>query len=181
VNAWLNAIAYQATWIAAIAGAAAGYGWVGPVAALAFAAWQLPRSHKLRADLALIGCALALGFVLDSLFARGGVLRYAAAVPWPDLAPAWILALWVSFALTLNHSLAYLQRHLQLAALLGAIGAPLAYSAAERSGALAFSATPSFALLLLAVCWAVLAPALCALAARLANTTPPLAWRGVER
>lgn len=181
MNTWLNAIAYQATWIAAIAGAAAGLWWVGPVAALAFAAWQLPRSQQPRADLALVGCAMALGFALDSLFARGGFLHYASAVPWPDLAPAWILALWASFALTLNHSLAYLQRHLQLAALFGAIGAPLAYSAAERSGALAFAAAPSSALLLLAVCWAVLAPALCALAARLARATPLLLWRGDGR
>ena len=180
MNTWLNAIAYQATWVAAIAGAASGRWWVGPLAALVFAAWQLPRSPKPRADLALIGCALALGFVLDSLLAQGGLLRYAAPVPWPDLAPAWILALWMSFALTLNHSLAYLQRHLQLAALLGAIGAPLAYSAAARSGALAFSATPSLALLLLAASWALLAPALCALAARLASEAP-LALRGVER
>ena len=168
MNLWINAIAYQTTWLAAIGGAAAGWWWMGPLALLLFAAWQLPRSTQRRADTLLLGYAGALGFGVDSLFAQTGLLSYAAAVPWPEWAPLWIVALWASFALTLNHSLAYLQRHLQVAAALGAIGAPLAYSAAARSGALAFPPSATVTLVLLAAVWAILAPALSVLAMRLA-------------
>jgi hypothetical protein len=168
VNLWINAIAYQTTWLAAIGGAAAGWWWLGPLALLLFAAWQLPRSTQRRADVLLVACAALLGFAVDSLFAQSGLLSYSAAVPWAQWAPAWIVALWASFALTLNHSLAWLKRHLLIAALLGAIGAPLAYTAAARSGALAFPPSATTTLLLLAATWAVLAPALSMLAIRLA-------------
>lgn len=179
MNLWINAIGYQATWFAAIGGAAAGWWWAGPLALILFAAWQLPRSAQRGADARLAGCAAALGFVVDSLFAQTGLLSYSAAVPWPELAPLWIVALWASFALTLNHSLAYLKNHPPLAALLGAVGAPLAYSAAARSGALAFPEAPLVTLCWLAASWAVLAPALAALAARLVRA--PLALQGAPR
>jgi hypothetical protein len=94
------------------------------------------------------------------------MLVYAAPFPSAQFAPVWIIALWMSFALTLNHSLAWLKSHPALAALLGAIGAPLAYWAAARGwGALAFAAQPALALGMLAVAWAILAPALFWLAA----------------
>lgn len=172
MNLWINAIAYQTTWLAAIGGAAAGWWWMGPLALLLFAAWQLPRSAQRRADTLLLGYAGALGFAVDSLFAQTGLLSYSAAVPWAEWAPLWIVALWASFALTLNHSLAYLKRHWQLAAALGAVGAPLAYSAAARSGALAFPPSATITLVLLATTWAVLAPALGLLATHLAAPVP---------
>ena len=181
MNSWLNAIAYQATWIAAIGGAACGWWWVGPLAALAFAAWQLRVSTQRRADVLLLVISAAIGFALDSALAQTGLVGYAASVPWPQWAPVWIVALWVSFALTLNHSLAYLKTHLQLAAILGAVGAPLAYAAAARWGALTLPVPATAALLALALSWAVLAPALALLATRLCAVTPALTLHGARR
>lgn len=170
---WINAIFYQATWLAAIAGAGRGWWWAGPAALALFAAWQLAASSQRRADAWLLLCAAAIGFVVDSVFVQSGLLAYAAPLPWPRFAPVWIVALWMSFALTLNHSLAYLKSHLVLAAVLGGIGAPLAYWVAARGWrALTFLTAPATALTALAVAWALLAPALCALARHLtrANT-----------
>jgi hypothetical protein len=161
VNLWINAILYQLTWLAAVGGAGRGWWWAGPAMALAFAAWQLGTSRTRRADFLLVLFAAALGLAVDSLFVQGGLLRYAAAAPWSHLAPAWILSLWAAFALTLNHSLAYLKTHLPAAAVLGGIGAPLAYwAAASGFGALTFPADPARSLVTLTVVWAVLAPAL---------------------
>ena len=162
---WINAIFYQLTWIAAVAGAGHGLWWAGPVALTIFAGWQLSVSTQRRADAVLLLCAAAIGFAIDSSLVQTGVLSYAAAMPWPHLAPIWIVALWMSFALTLNHCLAYLKAHLIVAAALGAIGAPLAYWAAASSwGAIHFVAAPFTALMVLAAIWAVLTPALCWLA-----------------
>ena len=168
MNNWINIAFYQATWFAAIAGAARGWWWAGPLLLAAFALWQLTVSQERRADLQLMACAAIAGFAVDTLCVRGGMLIYAAPVPSPDFAPAWIVALWMSFALTLNHSLAWLKAHLRLASVLGAIGAPLAYLAAARGwNALSFAAPPALALGALAIAWALLAPALFYLARRL--------------
>jgi hypothetical protein len=66
-------------------------------------------------------------------------LHYASPQP-ALLAPAWILAMWVAFAMTLNHSLAFLKTSPMAALVLGAVGAPLAYLAAGRGfGAVEFT------------------------------------------
>jgi hypothetical protein len=178
MNLWINAIFYQAAWLVTIAGAAHGWWWAGPAAVVVFAAWQLAVSAQRRADLLLMTYAAVIGFVIDSAFAQSHLLSYAAATPWVNLAPVWIVALWISFALTLNHSLAYLKAHPLAAATLGGIGAPLAYLAAARWGAIAF-ATPGWsALILLAAVWAVLTPALCRLAQALSPRAATLAFHG---
>jgi hypothetical protein len=183
VNFWINVVFYQATWLAAIAGAARGWWWAGPAMFAAFAAWQLAVSRLRVADLELMLCAAVVGFFVDSFCIRGGLFVYAAPVPSPDYAPIWIVALWMSFALTLNHSLAWLKSHLPLASVLGAVGAPLAYLAAARGWhALAIAADPTLAFGALALAWAILTPTLFWLAGRL---SPPMsatsslreAWR----
>ena len=180
MNLWINAILYQLTWLAAVGGAGHGWWWAGPAAALVFAAWQLATSSVRRADFILILLAAALGLAVDSLFAQSGLLRYSAAVPWNTLAPAWILSLWVGFALTLNHSLAYLKTHPLAAAVLGGVGGPLAYRAAASGfGALAFPADPTTSLLTLTAVWALLVPALSLTARHLsAQEGRPLALHG---
>jgi hypothetical protein len=182
VNFWINVIFYQATWLAAIAGAARGWWWAGPAMFAAFAAWQLAVSSLRVADLELMLCAAVVGFIVDSLCIRCGLFVYAAPVPSPDYAPVWIVALWMSFALTLNHSLAWLKSHLPLASVLGAVGAPLAYLAAARGWhALAIAADPTLAFGALALAWAILTPALFWLARHLtsvpATSSLREAWR----
>ena len=153
-----NIVGYQAVWFLAVYGAGAGRVWPALLAAALFALWQLAVSRERAADLRLIGMALALGMLIDGALARSGLLVYASAAPAlpPHGAPLWILALWVSFALTLNHSLRWLRGRLVPAVLTGAIGGPLAYLAAARlSGAVSF-ATPAWqALAGLALGWAV--------------------------
>ena len=174
MNNWINIAFYQVTWLAAIAGAARGWWWAGPAMLAAFALWQLAVSRQRVADVELMFCAAVVGFAVDTACVRGGMLVYAAPVPSPDFAPVWIVALWMSFALTLNHSLAWLKRRLLLAAWLGAIGAPLAYWAAARGwSAVSFAAPPATALGALAIAWAILAPALCVLARHLAHDNRP--------
>ena len=168
MNKWINIIFYQGVWLLAVAGAARGWWWAGPVAVAIFAVVQLALSTSRRADFLLLCIAAAAGFAIDSLFARSGALSYAAPVPWTTLAPVWIVALWVNFALTLNHSLSYLRSHLALAAILGAIGAPLAYWAAFNGwNAITFTGRPIGTLVVLAAVWAVATPVLCVIANRL--------------
>ncbi len=165
--ALLNFAGYQAVWFCAVYGAAAGRLW--PLAAMLalFAGAQLAASKLRASDLRLMGVALLLGLALDGVLAGSGLLHYASAAPAlpPSGAPLWILALWVAFALTLNHSLRYLAGRAWLAAALGAAGGPLAYLAAARlSGAVGFATPATRALAVLAVGWALALALLSALA-----------------
>lgn len=160
-----NAVGFQAVWFASVAGAGHGLGWAGPAAALAFAIPVLAWGGQRRADLRLLAWALPLGFAVDSVFAATGLLAYD--VPWPSAqaAPAWIVAMWAGFALTLNHSMAWMRDRPWLAAGFGLVGGPLAYIGAARLfDAVVIAGTP--ALVGLAVAWALVMPLLYAIARR---------------
>ncbi|MCC6559900.1 MAG: DUF2878 domain-containing protein [Xanthomonadales bacterium] len=161
MNLVLNAVLFQCVWFACVAGAGAGYWWAGLPALALLAAWQLRVSHCPRAEAALLACAALLGFLIDSALALGGWLSYAAPLPFAGLAPVWIVALWAGFALTVNHSLAFLKHRYALAVLFGALGGPLAYLGAARGfAAVQFEAPLLEALLVLALAWAVATPLL---------------------
>lgn len=165
-----NVVGFQAVWLASVAGAGAGLAWAGPLAAALFAALMLRYGGKARADLRLLAVALPLGLLLDSLFAASGWLVYAEAWPWASLAPVWIWSLWVGFALTLNHSMAFLRERPLAAVALGAVGGPLAYwTAAGAFEAVSFGAPVAWVIGALAVGWAVVLPLLFHLDRRLAT------------
>jgi hypothetical protein len=131
---WLNFIGYQLVWFALVAGAARGRIVWPLVAALGFIGWQLAVSTRRALDWRLMGAAFGAGVIIDGGLALSGWVRYASAAPAlpPGGAPIWILALWISFALTLTRSLGWLMRRPPAAIALGAIGAPLAYLGAAR-------------------------------------------------
>ena len=167
MNIWLNAIGYQVVWFCAVIGAGRGAWWWGPLAAVAFIAWQVAVSPHKRTDLRLLAVALVCGCVLDGVLAATGWARHAA--PWPSasFAPVWILSIWASFAVTLTQSLRFLQGHPWLAFALGAIGGPMAYSGAARAfDALSFSEPRWHALAWLSLGWAIAMPLLAGLTTR---------------
>lgn len=164
-----NVVGYQAVWLASVAGAGIGLAWAGPVVALAFVVATLAFGGKRAQDLRLLAVALPLGILLDTAFAASGWLRYAEPWPWTWAAPAWIWSLWAGFAMTLNHSMAFLRERPLAAALLGLFGGPLAYwAAAGAFDAVSFGAPVAWVMGALAVGWAVVMPALFALDSRLA-------------
>lgn len=168
-----NALGFQCVWFATVAGAGAGHGWAGPLAAVVFAALTVAFFGRARADLLLLAFALPFGFLLDSLWVKTGLMRFVE--PWPLLewAPAWILALWVGFTMTVNHSLAGLADRLWLAIALGAVGGPLAYFAAERAfAAVEFLAPTWLVFSALGAAWAASVPLLLLLGQRLQRSRP---------
>lgn len=157
----INFVAFQVVWFAAVGGAAHSLWWAGPLAFLIFAAYHLRRGVRRPGDLKLVGLALLLGFVTDTLMAATGMSSYASAVPAAPLAPLWILALWAGFALTLNHSMHWLTARPVLVTPLAAVVGPLSYYGAGRVwGAVTITAPLPTALGVLGTCWLV---AMCAL------------------
>ncbi|MET0331183.1 MAG: DUF2878 domain-containing protein [Dyella sp.] len=163
-------IGYQLVWFAAVIGSAHGLAWPGVVGMLFYAACQLVIARHYKVDLSLMATAIVLAMVVDGGLIRMGLANYA--VPWPSAswAPAWIVALWVTFALTFTQSLRWLQERLWLAALLGAIGGPLAYLGASRGWQVVSFTPPAWhGLLWLAIGWMLATPMLAWLARRWSN------------
>lgn len=169
----VNAALFQIVWLTTVAGAGIGLWWTGLPALLLFAIWQLRTSQWPRADLTLVASGIVFGLLIDSLLVFGGWLRFATPLPWADYAPVWIGVLWAGFALTLNHSLAYLKTHLLLAFVFGAVGGPLAYVGAARLfSAVRFEAPFGEVVLALAIAWALAIPAMSWLSRQLVAREP---------
>jgi hypothetical protein len=119
------------------------------------------RGRFLRADLCLALLLALLGFGLDSLWIRAGVLDFHGA----GLAPVWIVMMWAGAALTVNHSLSFFLDRPLLGAVLAAGSAPLCYLGGARLGGVIVSNEAGLALISLA--WLVAFGAVFALSGRL--------------
>ncbi|MGC8518211.1 MAG: DUF2878 domain-containing protein [Steroidobacteraceae bacterium] len=166
MNTLLTFIAYELVWFAAVIGAGRARAWPGVCAAALFIAWRLTVSRRRALEVRLCALALLLGAALETVWVRAGLIRYAAA--WPlESSPAWLLALWASFGLTIVPLFGYLHSRPWLAATLGALGGPASYWAAARGWhAVIFPVRPLPTLLALSVGWAAALPALTTLARR---------------
>jgi Na+/glutamate symporter len=67
---------------------------------------------------------------MDSILVQSQSLQFACPYPLPGLAPVWIMALWLGFALTLNHSLRSIYAKALPTFLFGLLGGPVAYGIA---------------------------------------------------
>jgi hypothetical protein len=165
MSVFANFLIFQAGWFATVLGAANGAPWLGPVAVLAAVVVHLRTANDAGAELRLLGSAVALGLVADSLLLATGWIAYPNGSWVPGLAPYWIITLWALFATTLNVSMRWMAGRYLLAAVFGAVGGPLSYLAGARLGAMSFVDTGA-AVTALAIGWALAMPLLMWLAAR---------------
>ena len=158
----VNVAGNQAVWFIAVVAASYGHAWPGVLAATVFVGGHVFGAPRPRVEMKMVAEALACGLVVDGIAASQGWLRYAAPLPTgPTLSPAWILALWASLAVTLNVAMRNVQQRLWLGALVGSIGGPLAYLAAERGwGAVQFADPAWKGIAWLALAWAMALPGL---------------------
>lgn len=157
-----NALGNQAVYLCAVAGAGRGRSWPGVLGAAVFVLWQLASAPRRGHTLRLVALAIGCGLLIEGMASASGRIGYAAHPGPAWLAPRWILALWAAFAMTLEVSLAGLQRHPGLAAAIGLLLAPLAYLSAQAGfGAVRFSAPAWQGVLLIGGGWALALPLLC--------------------
>lgn len=150
--------AFQVVWFASVYGASAGQPWLGATLLVPFVAWQLATSPDPSYDRRAMAVLGAAGFVIDSSYPLAGIASYSAPWPLPDLAPAWLVVMWVNLALTLNHSLSWLRARYRLAALLGGLGGGISYWAGWRLGAVEFHWPPWAAVALIGLVWTAALP-----------------------
>lgn len=160
----------QVAWFAAVLGAAQGNGWIGPLAALltvALAGIWAPRGRDVWR---LAAVAVLIGYALETLMLASGLVSYVLPGPIAALPPPWLLSLWLVFSVLPTTAFAWLQGRLALQVLLAGLGAPLAYGAGARLGAMTFSEPTYAGLLLIAILWAIAFPLLMAASARISGS-----------
>ncbi|HEX4937627.1 MAG TPA: DUF2878 domain-containing protein [Candidatus Kapabacteria bacterium] len=163
----LNAVLFQAGWLLCVMER-------GPLALLASALILLVHGRYVtrnRREWLFILALGSVGIALDFLFMKSGVFH----IDGHDFPPPWLMLVWLLFASTLNHSLRWLDQRLWLAAVLGAIAAPLSYLAGARLGALQIEL---HMLPVLGAAWAALLPLAFLCNRRLLLTQPPTQTTG---
>lgn len=157
----VNALGYQAVWLTILISVNKGYFWFGFFTSLAFALLMLCFGGKARQDRRIVLIGLILGVTTDTLFAASGWIQYA--MPWTvtSIAPLWIIALWLAFSFTLNHSMSFLRENYATAAVFGLLGGPLAYWCADRVfNVIEYGTDISLVMIGLGLCWGCVIPAI---------------------
>jgi hypothetical protein len=155
----INVLLFQLSWFACVLGAAHGLPWIGVLAAAPAIAWHLAHAKRAARELALIAAACVVGALFETLLLQAGWVRYSDGMLFEGTAPGWMVALWASFATTLNLSLRWLRPRWALAGLFAALAGPASYYAGARLGALELAA-PTAALIAIGIGWSILTPAL---------------------
>ncbi|RBP50805.1 DUF2878 domain-containing protein [Arenicella xantha] len=151
----INASLFQATWFACVLGSAKGLLWPAFACCAALASYQLHNKRRVESDLQLVALSVLLGLMVDTLWLQLGFLQFTDPRPVTAMSPAWIMLLWVGFALTINHSLSWINAHPLLPAVLGGIGGPLSYLAGERLGAVTFTTNVTALMIYIGIAWAI--------------------------
>lgn len=168
----INFALFQLCWFACVLSGAAALPAIGiGVVALAVI-YHLSRATRRLPEAVLLLSAGLIGAAWDGQLAGYGWLVYPSGEFARWVAPSWIIAMWVSFATTLNISLRWLRGKPEFAVLFGAIGGPLAFYAGQRLGGVQFS-DPLVALAALSAGWALITPVLVSLATRLDGFAGP--------
>ena len=130
----INFVGFQLLWAAAVFGGAREMSWPSwTVLAVMLAGqwWFDPRWSK---NVAMLLWGLVLCLLLEPIWLSSGLLAYTGwQHPW--LAPAWIWALWLGFAVSFHYSLNWLCGRPWLGAAFGAIGGVFSVTMGMRLGA----------------------------------------------
>lgn len=161
-----NFILFQILWFGSVIGAANGYVWAAPICLAVFTTCHFKwLSKRVYADRLLMATCLLLGLVVDTAGSYWGLVEFSF-YSFEPLTPIWLLCLWAGFALTINHSMAWIQGRLVLAVIAGAVFGPLSYYAGWQAGAMQWL-QPTVTAVFISVSWALLMPGLCLLARRI--------------
>jgi hypothetical protein len=171
-----NFVIFQAAWFAAVLGAAHQLPLWGTTCVIAAIAWHLGVSARPGPEAVLVALACAIGLVVESAVAMQGHVAYPSGQPVAGLAPYWMVALWGELAIALNVTMRWLKGRWWLAALLGAIGGPAAFSGGVELGGAVFI-DKTAALVTLACIYAVAMPLLVWLGTRFDGVGMPEAAR----
>lgn len=137
INKIINFIGFQVIWLTCVFGAAKGYPLAGPLAMMAWLAIHFYINKKsIQIDLPLVVITASIGYLLDSILVLLGTISFPEQAQLGYPSTLWMIALWVNLAITIRHSLDWLNNRYVLILIFGGTGGVLAYWAGVKIGAL---------------------------------------------
>ncbi len=172
----VNFALFQLAWFACVLGGANGMPIAGTATVVIALAVHLRFAPRPGNELRLVALVALIGAVWDSIIVSTGLMSYPSGMLLPGVAPHWIIAMWVNFAITLNVSMNWLKGRPLLAAFFGGLGGPLAYLTGFKLGGVLI---PDFwlGLAVQGLGWAIIMPLLLIIADRydgISKQTGPL-------
>lgn len=149
--------AYQLAWWSCVLSVRADAAWIGLVVTIVVFAIHLGFSTSPAAEFWSVPAAAGIGFFADNLAAWLGAIRFESAASPFLLAPLWIAAMWLAFAMLIVPCFAWLANRPLTAAVMGATSGPTAYVAGTALGIVEI---PHFVrgIAVLAVLWGIAVP-----------------------
>ena len=145
---WIQFLTFQLLWLVAVVG---GNNWLVLSMMLIGLHFIFTPSRKL--DWRVLPVAL-IGITVDAILTWSGFFAF-------DHFPLWLAALWISFILTLGHSMSWLSHLPRLLLIpIGAVAGTLSYYAGWKLGAVDFPRGTTTSSIAVAIVWATLLPSL---------------------
>ncbi len=148
---WVNLLLFQLGWFAAILGG----NLVAALFILPALSWHFFYSPCKKDDLLAVLICLALGICHDSLLLH---LNLLVIPEYPLFPPMWLILLWALLGATLNHSLRWIYERPIIAAVSGAIAAPLSYLAGVNLSIAEWAGSLRQVIFIIAIIWLFLLP-----------------------
>lgn len=179
----VNFLLYQIGWFCCVLGAAWCLPSLGMCIALCLVGVHLWLATDRTMQLKLLVIAAGVGLAVDSVQLWGGVFVFPNGVVVEWLPPPWMSVLWMQFATTFQYSMRWLSCRYMLSACFGFAGAPLAFFAGERLGAVEFLPPRLMHYAVLAIFWSVAVPLLVYISDRAAarRRSPAASYRWLAR
>ena len=157
----INIIGFNIGWWACVLGAANDLPYLGPVVMILF---LIVHYYLFVSDIREIYLVLiigTIGTITDSLLFLSGSFIYAGAYSNEILiAPMWITAMWMGFSATVNHSMSWLKDKWLIMVICGIVFGPAAFFTGEKFGAIEFHLSALLSVLVIAIVYGILMPAI---------------------
>ena len=151
----INFIFFQLNWFACVLGANSPYPWLFPIFTLVYTWYYLSHLSHYKTEKKLIAFVLAVALAWELSVQWLDVMNYKGQMVNLASTPIWIYALWLGFALTLNHSMKWISSVRWAPPILGAIFGPLTYLAGAKFGSVSFT-NLNFSIIYTSISWAIL-------------------------
>lgn len=178
MSRFFNLIFYQVGWFACVLGISWNLQWFGICIALCLVGLHLCLATDRSLQIKLSLTAAVFGLIVDSVQMWVGVFAFphGSVVDW--LPPPCIAALWLQFATTFRYSMSWLSGRYAICACFGLVGAPLAFFAGERLGAIEFLPPRLVSFAIVGLVWSFAVPILVFIADRWAShdVLPSYRW-----
>ncbi|MFD2166872.1 DUF2878 domain-containing protein [Thalassotalea euphylliae] len=144
----INALLFNLSWFGLIF-----WGNTFAPVALGWVLFHVLLSKSPESEIKTISIATLCGVTVDTILMHAGVFNFNEQ---GVIIPFWLIALWLAFSATLNHSMQFFTRSKYVQLAVGALCVPMSYLAGEKLGAVAFGFNHVATMLILSVIWVFL-------------------------